>query len=354
MRKALYISVLLIAASCQGIPAQREEKGTTVRITAIATPGTKSVPGETQIGSMAAWIYSSRAAYDQGLAAESFAFSQGNSVTLDCTRGSKLAVVVTNLPQSQFNTSQPLAPANLGYDLKSARYSLESMMDNGFLMHGSLAFSSDQESADLPVVVTRAVCKVSLGSVRNSLQEKGWAGKDVQVEDLFLVNGVSGAFPDPFMAGAQPSVGDFFWCSAKYSPRSGPYPDFGQDEGPECAQAEVSGTISPGMSMSIDAALYCCPNPTEDDTQTLSGDLLVAAAWAPRHTRLVLQCSIDGHRCYYPVTLPALEENVWYKIEELVIKHFGTDSPDAPLSFTDVGITAHFGGWDGLSINETL
>jgi len=50
---------------------------------------------------------------------------------------------------------------------------------------------------------------------------------------------------------------------------------------------------------------------------------------ASGETRLVIECTLDGKRCYYPLPLPPLEGNVTYEAD-VVLTRAGTPDPDIP------------------------
>lgn len=86
----------------------------------------------------------------------------------------------------------------------------------------------------------------------------------------------------------------------------------------------------------LDAVLYCCPNPVQDDVNSLENPL-----WSPRRTRLVLEIEIAGEINYYPVTLPPMECNTEYRIETIRIAGKGSPGPDIPVdkkTFINAGI----------------
>lgn len=73
---------------------------------------------------------------------------------------------------------------------------------------------------------------------------------------------------------------------------------------------------------------YTFPHPVKSDTYGGNG-------WAPRRTRLVVECSFNGEPCYYPITLPndpnaVLARNTVYHISKLVLKRPGSPDPDDP------------------------
>lgn len=94
--------------------------------------------------------------------------------------------------------------------------------------------------------------------------------------------------------------------------------------------------IDGGGPVPLDAVLYCCPNPVQDDVNSLENPL-----WSPRRTRLVLEIEIAGEINYYPVTLPPMECNTEYRIETIRIAGKGSSGPDVPVdkrTFINAGI----------------
>lgn len=139
-----------------------------------------------------------------------------------------------------------------------------------------------------------------------------------------------------------------------YSPAVGPFPDFGQMEAPGCAFASVDRTVPLDGSISTDVALYTGQNRIGSMLSTSLSDLMEATSWSVRRSKLVLECTLGGYTCYYPVSLPVLRTNSRYRIREIVIKHYGSDSPDSPVSFADILVDGKIVSWDGGYINETI
>lgn len=95
--------------------------------------------------------------------------------------------------------------------------------------------------------------------------------------------------------------------------------------------------IAGGGTVPVDADFYCCPNPVQDDVNSLENPL-----WSPRRTRLVLEIAIAGEVNCYPVTLPPMECNTEYRIETIRITGKGSSGPDVPVgekTFINAGIS---------------
>lgn len=110
----------------------------------------------------------------------------------------------------------------------------------------------------------------------------------------------------------------------------------------------VGSIIPPGGHYSTTHYFYCYQNgaigDSHDDT------------WSPRHTRLVLACTIGSRRTYYPVDIVnpltgTLTRNGWYVINELTVTGLGADGPDEPLPEEEpLSFSVRVMSWDGTYV----
>ena len=107
---------------------------------------------------------------------------------------------------------------------------------------------------------------------------------------------------------------------------------------------------SPAASLANNASygtahnFYVYPNPTVDDSQSTT--------WGARHTRLVLKTTLGTDTYYYPITLPVLESNKSYEIEELTLTRPGSDSPDQPVTFQDCTFDLNVLNWTTVNVTD--
>ena len=347
------LPLLAIWTGCSALPGGAPGPGPgkdSARFTIRAFSDPTSKAGDEDILRMAVWVYSSAAGMMAGEAAEAFACDEGSSVTLDCKAGSKYIFTLVNYPSRLSDGTAP----DSGWEFSPLdEYALlEDMTTDGILMRGSLSNVSVTDGGSRTVTVSRSVAKVSVDRITNALEEAPWAGMDVTLEAMYLLNGIGRV---PLAAAATTSsIGDYYSCSAMYDPAIGPYPDFGQLSIPSLGQLSWSTVIPPGGYASPEGELYTGPNPCYSDYCTPLDELERLSDWTLRRTRLVLECIIGGYTCYYPVNLPPVSENSWCRITEVRLKHFGSLSPDVPLRFTAAEISSSVLSWDGTSINETI
>ena len=354
MRPLLFTAALLaVACSVRPVPeASPSPSDKTVTVKAFCT-STKTGPDESTVSTIDVWMYGNLAAFQSGNPAISHSRADGTSLTIEYDTGDEYLVVVANLPSHLIDVSDMFSPANLAFDIPGTLISLDDMSDE-MVMSGAGDLSDAEDYGEVYIYVSRLVSKISVTKVTNRIEESPWAGKSVTLTGMYIINGVGRMPLRSTGAGYTPSVSDFFNCSCMYSPSVGPFPDFGQMEIQSLATASVGATIGYGDSFYPDVILYTGPNQTTSTVSTNLSDLMGATSWTTRRSRIVLQCSIDGKTCYYPILLPALYANRWYRYSEIILKHFGSDSPDTPVEFTQVWVAGETVGWDGEIISETI
>lgn len=353
-KKILHISYLLylaLASACTSDPVPPPEPRARITLTVQSGPTAKA-PGESDIRNVSAWLYANQAAYQNGLPAEAFARADGTRLVVDTKQGSKYLVVLANYPDPGFNLSDPLDPDNLRHPIRTETCTLDQMESEGFLMRGLPGQTTIADGRALTVNVVRSIAKVTVEKISNNLTEPGWSGYPVQLSRVFLLNGVGRVIAG--IGSSTPGIGDYFNCSARYSPAAGPYPDFGQMEAPALAEASPEVSIPAQGNYTRPITLYTAPNPATASPETSLDALMGADGWTPRRSRLVLECIINGCRCYYPILLPILKENTCYRITEIRLNHFGSDSPDIPVRFVSMMVSAQVTDWDGRTIDETI
>lgn len=209
---------------------------------------------------------------------------------------------------------------------------------------------------ELEIEVPRSICKISLEKVENRLTEGAYAGKPIRIEKVFIVNGI-GRYR-VFGNGSQqraPTAGRWWFNPSGIAADSW---DNTGAEGfmgtPDMSYASLDQILAYEESATLDINVYTCPNNTETDAWTGLDEGITPDTWTPRKTRMVLQCLIDGHRCYYPLTIDNLMANCHYIVRKLVITRYGTDSPDQPYDFATGTAAISLTNWDGLLISEII
>jgi hypothetical protein len=66
----------------------------------------------------------------------------------------------------------------------------------------------------------------------------------------------------------------------------------------------------------------------------------------------VVKATLGTDVYYYPITLPALESNKSYEIEELILTRPGSDDPDKPVSIQECTFQINVLGWTTVAVAD--
>ena len=150
------------------------------------------------------------------------------------------------------------------------------------------------------------LCAVRIRSVACDFSERPYSGSSLSVSRLFLLH--AGVEIRPLEPGCRPvswiNSGSLETEAVNRLPR--PWMLLLENLGDVTERR-----ISPGWT------LYCYPNPS-------SGDVPGSPP-----TRLVIEATLLGHTCYYPISLPPMEMGTLCEMD-ITIRRMGTSDPDLP------------------------
>lgn len=208
-------------------------------------------------------------------------------------------VAFSNLPASSFQWSDiRSAPA-----LNSVSFSLENDSPVAPFLYGQCPLEEGR-SRSCVLRLKTALCEIELHSLSCDFRGKAYEGAPFLLERVFLT-----------------------WANSLCQPLSEEtllsYLNPGYlDETPRFRYPEMLcrsiGQEVGAARTTLETCLYCYPNP------------VTAAEMGRMPTHLVLEGSLDGHRCYYPIPLPALSADTHYAID-LTLTRLGSPEPDIPV-----------------------
>lgn len=259
--------------------------------------------------------------FDESGNLEAYGHAAALSLTLSCYPGSKKAVALVNAPSYPEITSYP------GLVEK-----LSSLTDNSV---GRLVMEGETDvklasSTSVTVPVSRIAAKITLKSVVNAMELEYHRKQTFALTSVYLIN----------VAGDRKYLGDSepvqWYNKMKYESGS-----------PAFLWQSLNGKVLSYKGVHNEGNyFYCYPNHTEGDFND--------GSWKPRHTRLVVEATLGGTTCYYPVTLPEVDQNTAYEIS-LTVTRPGSDSPDDPVDTHSAEFKIKVVDWiDGGDINETI
>lgn len=241
------------------------------------------------------------------------------SLELSCTKGNKTVAAVVN--------SADIAGVKTLAELRAKTSALADNNFKSFVMYGQKSVAVNAANVAVTLEVQRLAAKVLIKKITNAMELQQYQGTPVQVKGIYLIN-VAG---NTTFAGTAPTL----WLNKMKNEVSS-----------DCLYYEKPSALSVAYKAS-DATghcFYCYPNPTDgDNTQT---------SWSARHTRLVVEASVGGHLCYYPMTLPTLSGNTVYTIGELTITRLGVDKPDVDSVMGGATFTLTIAPWKEESVES--
>lgn len=228
----------------------------------------------------------------------------GNETQLQlrCTAGTKNVVAIVNAPDMSDVMNRYVLSARCT-DL------LTDNTPGRLIMEGEteLVISAGEESYEVTVPVRRKVAKIYLGSVDLDYSVEHYRYKTFTIDAVYLINVVGNKY---YLSDSEP----YTWYNKLMVEDSGKVPMLY-----DCLTTPAS--VHPDVAYTRTHVFYCYPNSAPDSSRP---------AWEPRSTRFVVEATLDGKKCYYPVTMPVIVQNKAYKVN-LVIKRPGSDSPDIPV-----------------------
>ncbi|MBQ6910692.1 MAG: hypothetical protein IJQ35_00845 [Bacteroidales bacterium] len=242
-----------------------------------------------------------------------------SEITLSCTAGEREVYAVVNAPS--------LAEISTKTALLATTSLLSQNSGDSFQMIGNKEVTLPQANT-ITVDVTRMAARIVIKKITRAFTVSSLAAKTFTVDEIFITN-VAGDIN--FGKTASPAV--WFNKQAYASEQSA----FTHDAP---AAAIVNGAYNDTAH-----SFYAYPNAADDSS---------GAIWSPRRTRLVLKTTLGTDIYYYPITLPVLEPNKNYEIENLTLTRPGSNDPDQPVSFQDATFEISVQPWTVVPVTDGI
>ena len=200
---------------------------------------------------------------------------------------------------------------------------------SSLVMHAGGTISAGTSPGHVKASLDRYCCKVSVGRLSVRWLDAFSTAPAVRLERVVLVN----------------AVGSTPWSGI---PASGPlwYNRLEVDEALGATERDLlvctlgSRSIPDSQPVTLDCALYCMPNPTDNGVNSAANP-----SWSPRNTRVAIELTVDGQPNWYPVDLPAMEGNHHYRIDEMTILGPGSQGPDYPVTRSEATFSVSVVPW---------
>jgi hypothetical protein len=276
----------------------------TVGISGAATRATAvSADSEAKVNNLQVFVF-------RGNDLDAYAAADNaKELTLSCTAGEREVYALVNAPD---------------YSAVSGRSALLAMVSQlsansigSFEMVGSRSVTLPQASA-VSIDVSRIASRVVLKKITRSFTSEALQGLDFTVDAVYLINVAGSTSYDLTKA---PET--WYNIAGKSDKLTGLLYD------------APASTVADGDSYTPAHTFYGYPNDLSANT-----------------TRLVIETTLGNTKYYYPISLPAMESNKSYEIEEVTITRPGSDDPDEPVSFADASFSVNVIDWTVIPVTE--
>lgn len=266
------------------------------------------------------------AAYKDGLSEKSEYVME----PLKCTTGDREIWVVVNAPENYVESVGRVS------DLKSKALALSDNGLSSLVMSGSSVKTLVSGEESVTVTVSRLCAAVVLTKVENRMIVPAYRDK-LKITGAYLMNVPAVQTLDGSISSdSAQSTWEAFYAKASSGGASG-----------LLTEKITPVSIAYQKSHTASHSFYSYANGYDKVVGT--------DAKGKSSTYLVVECTVDGVACVYPVLLPALVANNKYKVS-LTINHIGGD-PDHPwrrVQFSSFTPTIKVQPWKASEISETI
>lgn len=327
MKKRFYLAAFAAMAlvSCNEknadlpqVPVENETVVLEVNVPAVMTRVKGSATGEDNVADLQVFVFN-----DSGVL-EAYGHAASKSLNLTCVPGAKRVVALVNAPSLS-------GTATLD-DLQEAKSSLADNAAGRLVMASKViseTLAADKDNS-MTIEVERLAAKVVLASVKNAMALEADQKKDFTIKAVYLTN----------------VAGDRLYLSDSTPSKWYDMMMYESENTLAFLHDEPATKLAYNATYSTGHYFYGYPNPVTTDAN--------AGSWTPRKTRLVVEATLGGEVCYYPVTLDNMQRNTEYIIN-LTVTRLGSPDPDTPVTTGVASFTVKVKDWvDGGTINETI
>ena len=247
---------------------------------------------------------------------------EGDGITsvpdIDVTYGEKVIYTFCNYDASRLSSLSSIADC-IGFQTL--------LTDNGrdaLAMRGNAVYTVSATNTSAEVSVRRDVARVDVISA--PVFSGSAAGGSVQ--GIYLIN-VPKAYDESVALTASSASDAWNFDNAVKT----------------AVDSEVSALTSAAV---YSTSLYGMPNASEASATDASGNA-VAKDYT---TKLVIKALVGGQTYWYPVAIPDMTANKYYKIDNVKIAVLGSDNPNDYVTFTDFSVSVAVQDWDEESVSS--
>ena len=309
MKKASQVAVsfllpgLLLLAGCRGTVGELSENTDVTFSIFEADSRTTVTSGEGSVGNWVLLLYRDGKLVDVGMS--------GTKAPIQRTlkAGSYTAYAIANPPSSFI----PEAYSTFAM-FSRAESNLRDNYPSQLVMFGSQTISVPvRNGRPQAIVVNRLVAKIIIRKISTDFIDPSLQSRTFRLNAIYLTNCYGKTHIRRDENASEMEANASCWYN-----RMGFDIDSGVDD--LLADRRIDATITASSPYDQEHHFYCYPNQADRDSRSEN--------WSIRHTRLILEAEISGKTYYYSITLPAMQRNKTYIVEEAVIRNLGSTDPE--------------------------
>ena len=221
-------------------------------------------------------------------------------------------------------------------DLLSGKAVLGLNGASGLLMRGSGSLSVSEGNPAVPVLLDRYVSKVSVESLELKWYDSFTTPPVFRIGRVALVN-VVGHMP----WSGTPEAGSMWYNRMNVVTVDDGTPE--TQNVMDMISRSYGLDVTSSAPVTLSGSLYAFPNPTANAVNSETNP-----DWSVRNTRVALELLVDGESNWYPVDLPAMLPNRHYVITKMTVLGPGVDSPDKPVTRSEVLLQIQVKSWEDV------
>ncbi|MGN1233851.1 MAG: fimbrial protein [Candidatus Cryptobacteroides sp.] len=238
--------------------------------------------------------------------------SESKQIKIRCTTGKKRIFSIINAPSLSSYT-----------DTTALMAQTTSLRDNsigGFVMTGRASATLPAQST-VNLSVSRITSRVCIKSISVDFTSEGYKNMEFIIKSIYMIN-VAG--DTDYNATATPNT---WYNQSKHL----------DDSMDALLYKSINSSLTSTSALTPNEYFYVYPNPTASDNSD--------KPFTPRYTRLVIEATLGGTTCYYPISLKGLERNKTYTVSSLKITRPGSDDPDKEITSAECPFNIEVEEW---------
>lgn len=181
---------------------------------------------------------------------------------------------------------------------------------SGFTMLGSTEKTIATGTEKFSISAKRLASKVVFKDLKVNFSSTSLQAAGMTLNAVYLIN-AAGEMTFASMLGGNLAAPGLWYNQLKYAQN-------------DCDSYLYAGGLNlsaaHGSTKNVNKTFYAYPNGTASDAH--------GGSWSARKTRLVLEATVDGSKCYYPFTFDTLEPNKIYTVNSITVTRKGVANPD--------------------------